>query len=120
MLSRLLNEDEPQIRLTAALVIARIERNKVELPLRVQRFIRESQHQMEGVLRKQAALQTQELINPVVHAGSRQVVMHYIMAKMLMPSASPADQLLDLLGPESVPAIVEGINFVAANQIGFC
>ena len=121
MLTRILEEEDPQLRLTAALVIARIERKKAEIPLRAQRIIREVQRQMEGVMASQATLQLHPaLADPVVQIRSRQVVMFYIMSKMMMPSASPADNMLELLGPESVPALVEGINFVAANQIGTC
>ncbi|MHB1422265.1 MAG: hypothetical protein ACYC3I_03520 [Gemmataceae bacterium] len=40
-------------------------------------------------------------------------MMFYIMWKKMFPYDFSVDQLLDLLGPESVPALVEGINFVA-------
>ena len=60
------------------------------------------------------------LANPVVQARSRQIVMFYIMAGVMKPDSHDADGLLNLLGPESVPALVEGINFAAANQIGHC
>jgi hypothetical protein len=105
------------------MVIARLERNKEELVVRAQRVIEQGQKQMAVMPINPGALQLHPaLVNPVVQTRSRQVVMFYILVAMMMQSSNhtPADYLLDMLGPESVPALVEGLNFVATYEIGFC
>jgi hypothetical protein len=124
LLTRALEDEDPEVRLAVAMVIARLERNKAEVVVRAQRVIREGHSQMSSLSAgNQAALQLHPaLANPVVQARSRQVVMLYIMISMLTPNSmnTTADKMLDLLGPESVPALVDGINFTASYQIGFC
>lgn len=123
LLTRALEDEDAEVRLAVAMVIARLERNKAEVVVRAQRVIREGQSQMSQMATNQAALQLHPaLADPVVQARSRQVVMLYIMISMLTPNSmnTAADKMLESMGPESVPALVEGINFTASYQIGFC
>ncbi len=123
LLTRALEDEDPEVRLTVAMVIARLERSKAEVVVRAQRVIRDGQTQMSQMSINQAALQLHPaLADPVVQTRSRQVVMLYILISMLTPNSmnTAADKMLDAMGPESVPALVDGINFVANYQIGFC
>jgi hypothetical protein len=123
MLLKVLEDDDPQTRLVAAMVIARIERKKAEVVAATQRAFLEAEKQFAQPWRPVTAAQLQvALTDPVIQARSRMMVMAYIFAKGI----DPYDRFhlppppIEKLGPEAVPALVEGLNIVAANRIGFC
>ncbi len=102
-LLKILEEEDAQVRLTAALVIARIERRKAELAKKIAK---------EAV--QQPGIQNEKQIT------ATQIVMLYIISTEGWTSPPEISQAFEQLGCEAIPALVEGINFVAANGIGFC
>jgi hypothetical protein len=103
-LLKIVEDEDPQVRLTAALVIARIERRKAELAKKVVK---------ESILQP-TFIQTQQ------QAAAKQMVMLYILSTTGASAPPEIDQAFERLGYEAIPALVEGINFVALNQIGHC
>jgi hypothetical protein len=136
-LLRALENEDPQVRLTISLVIARIQRQPAEMA-KLMKDLRERyafvvvqvRERLFGPMKvAQEQFQAQSLRmamqNPAIQTQARQIVLSFIMAKVGPNSgAAPPDKvlehMLDGLGPEAIPALVEGLNFTAANQIGFC
>jgi HEAT repeat protein len=118
-LLKLLDEDDPQLRLTAALVIARIERQKAERTRVAQKMLRDFLKPLMVVPPPLKAQQVRMAMNnPELQSVFHQIVMTYIANHT--GTGGGDDQMFDTLGPEAVPALVDGINFVAFNRIGFC
>jgi hypothetical protein len=60
------------------------------------------------------------MADPVLQSQFLQIVLLYILSATGTTPSGEVEKLLARLGPEAVPAVIEGINFVAANQIGTC
>ncbi len=122
LLTKALEDEDPQVRLMVAMVIARVERKKTEVVATVNAVLRNAQKQLEQPLQAmRRARWRMALSDPLIQAQIKQIVMFYILEKAMSPTSnSPFDKLLSELGPEALPAVVEGINFVAAYQLGFC
>jgi HEAT repeat protein len=136
-LLRALENEDPQVRLTISLVIARIQRKPAEMA-KLLKDIRERYALVVLQARERLSLPMKmaeeqlhaqflrmAMQNPAVQAQARQIVVSFIMTKAGpnrggVPGDKELEHLLDGLGPESIPALVEGLNFTAANQIGFC
>ncbi|HEY7308060.1 MAG TPA: HEAT repeat domain-containing protein [Gemmataceae bacterium] len=142
-LTKALGDDNVQVRLSAAMAIARIERTKVEVNLAVKRVLREVKDQLDDMKALQALAKAAAdvgRVNPVAAASPdptrpnpaqvEQFLMTYIAFKVTMrahggwPMMAALEQRLELyfnlLQEEAVPALVAGINFVARNNLGDC
>jgi HEAT repeat protein len=132
-LMKALENEDPHVRLTVALVIARIQRKTTE----VANLMRDARKQLAQRLGGNPGPQQIRAAwaNPALQARFQQIVMFYILyiQAEMAPSSSRKpkpdplqggsmnpDALLHLLGPEAIPAVVAGINFTVANQLGHC
>ena len=122
MLTKALEDEDPQVRLLVAMVMARIERKKADKTASVQIALRKAQKQVESPLQALQAMSWRTaLSNPLVQAQLEQLVMFYVLENAAFGGESHfLDPLLSRLGPEAVPALVKGINFTAAYRLGFC
>jgi HEAT repeat protein len=129
-LTRALQDEDAQVRLGAAMAIAHIQRKKSEQVVTLQRVMREVRDRIEAINQFRGGPRNPGLYSPDVQAQLHQFVRLYILAKgsawgqaLLQASGvrkQSLDQALGGLGPEAVPALVEGVNFVAAHTVGDC
>jgi HEAT repeat protein len=138
-LTKILAEENVQVRLSAAMSIARIERGKVEANLAVKRVLRAVQDQLDdmkavqiianaadGVARMNLATATAR----PTPAQAEQLLMTFILFKVTMRAhaglptmASLNNQLesaFSFLQEEAVPGLVAGLNFIARYDLGDC
>jgi HEAT repeat protein len=119
-LRKVLADDNVQVRLSAAMAIAHIQRNEAEIPLAVQRTLRAVRDEMEDL---QKLLSASQRYSPAVQAQLRNFIMAYIILKVTSRAGTDTrmyDRYLDNLGPEALPAVVDGVNVVAGLGLGDC
>lgn len=132
-LTKALTDENAQVRLIVAMAIARIERGKVEDNLAVRRVLREIQNQLNDWQ------QIQAMANGVVPVAAmpratpaqiQQLVMTYILFKVTMRAQGNWRQLQEidrnlesqfqLLQEEAAVPLVQGLNYIAINDLGDC
>jgi hypothetical protein len=140
-LNRALRDDDAAVRLAAAMAIARLERNAAEgkdpaLPPAGARAVNLGWAALVQVTRRGGGpvralprpLLVRAMADPLLQGRFDAVVMTYIAIKLpRLPHGldEQADQLLDLLQSEAIPALIRpalirGLNLVAAYGLGFC
>lgn len=120
-LTRLLTDENAQLRFSAAMAIAHVQKNKAEHQLVVQRILREIRNQMEdlrGLTPSRAGV-----ANSVVQGQLRQIVMTYITIKVAARfeySTAWLDEMISNLTIDAVPALVDGVNYISTFGLGDC
>ena len=122
-LNRALSDENVQVRFTAAMAISHIQRNKAENELVVSRILREIRDQAEDLQRLLMPAVRPGTVNPVVQAQLRDFILTYITVKVSARSLDNTrwlDDLLQNVGPEAIPALIDGVNMVASLGLGDC
>jgi HEAT repeat protein len=116
-LTKALTDDDVRVRFSAAMALARIQRKTTEAGIIKRKMLAEAEKQLQelGVIPGWR--------NPLVQARLRAFVNLYILSKSFGRSGLQVqawDTMLKNLGPEAIPALVDGLNYVAATRIGDC
>jgi HEAT repeat protein len=122
-LTRALSDESAQVRFSAAMSIAHIQRDKAENQLAVTRILREIRNQIEDLQTRIQPWVRPGTVNPIVQGQLRDFVMTYITVKAsarLHRDTHWLDTMLQTLGTEAVPALVDGVNYVAGLGLGDC
>ncbi len=143
-LTRALKDNDEQVRLLAALSLARIERKPLDTLEAVENAVRqqglalkEAFQQQMPLLAGQPAGQAiafelphlilvQAMMNPRLQLAYRhffQLYISVVVSQQFDPRMTPLrqvfDQQMSLLGPEAIPALIDAINLVASHRVGF-
>ena len=113
-LIRALGDDDRQVRLSVAIAVAHIQRNETETKLIADRARQEVRERMAMLPRLNRAVRD---------ARIRELVWTYIIDTVTnrnLSETAALDWILPTLGPEAIPALVDGVNFVAGAGLGDC
>lgn len=119
-LKKALADENDQVRLSAAMAIARIENSDARTNLAIRKVMRQIKNRMEDLGLR---LANQERYSPLVQAQIHDFIRTYIVLQVTgRGSLEPirSGMMLRQLGPEAVPALVEGMNVVARLGLGDC
>ncbi len=138
-LTRVLTDENVQVRLGAAMAIARIQRGKVEVNLAVRRVLREIQDELDDLRTIQGIAnvpggQGGDKAQGGPHLMTPQQAYHFIMTYIVFKTTlrgyagsafistiqQRMETILQMLQEEAVFGLVTGINYIAMFDLGDC